>query len=275
MEMHVRSLARAAIAVGTTLGAMLAIPGVASADPTSPNAAICSSAGTSLSGTHHNLVVRGNAYVANGATLTVKGSLTIAKGGCLDAFSLGTVHVTHDVYVQPGATLALGCAPGSNGPPPMPPCGFTTTNDTVGGSIVADRPLTMYLTAVTVGRNVISFGGGPGAQSVGTSFPVKSMQIRGDLVLVGWHGGWIGALRNTVGGSVVIAGNVGSRPGDDGTPDSTEVLGNTIGRNLYCFDNTPTARYGDAFGEGPGNGPNVVMGRALGECKDLTKPPAG
>ena len=243
--------------------------GTAAADPLATP--ICSSAGTALSGDYHNLTIIGNAYVAGGTTLNVSGNLTIAPSGCLDAFSLGTVHVSHNVLVQRAATLALGCAPGSNGPPPIAPCFFTVTDDTVGGNIIADQPLTMYLTAVTVGGNVVSNGGG--FSTPGLSFPVKDMNIGGNLVLQGWHGGegaWIGALRNHVSGNVIVSNNVGFRPGPDGTNDSTEVLGNTVGRNLICHNNTPAAQYGDAFGEAPGNGPNVVGHKAIGECADLT-----
>jgi hypothetical protein len=252
-----------------------ATAGPAGADPT--YAPLCGSneatVGTALSGNYRNLTVTGIAYVNTGATLNVSGNLTLAAGSCLDAFSLGAVHVGQNVLVNPRATLALGCAPGSNGPPPMPPCGFSEADDTVGGNITANQPLTMYLTAVTVGGNVTSIGGGFSAP--GLSFPVKSMNIRGNLVLQGWHGGpgaWIGALRNTVGGNVIISNNVGNRPGDDGSNDSTELDGNSVGGNLTCFDNTPPAQYGDAYGEAPGNGPNVVGHNALGECAGLTTP---
>ena len=87
------------------------------------------------------------------------------------------------------------------------------------GNITADQPLTMYLTAVTVGGNVTSYGGGFSAK--GLSFPVKSMDIGGNLVLQGWTGGqgaWIGALRNQVAGNVIVSDNVGHRPGDEWHP---------------------------------------------------------
>jgi hypothetical protein len=263
------SAAAAAGLVGAT--------GVASADPTF--APLCGAdegtAGTALSGNYNNLTVHGIAYVASGATLDVSGDLRLAPGACLDAFSLGTVHVGHNLTVNPRATLALGCAPGSNGPPPIPPCGFISTDDTVGGSILAFKPQTMYLTAATVGGSVISLGGGFAAP--GLSFPVKNMNIGGNLELLGWDGGpgaWIGALRNHVHGDMVVSYNRGFRPGDEGIPnDSTEIDGNTVGGNLVCLGNTPQAQYGDAYNPSIGNGPNSVGGRAVGECWDLTVPP--
>jgi len=268
----------AASAIAAAAG-LVGAPTVAKADPV--YAPICGSteatAGRALSGHHRNLTVRGIAYVESGATLDVSGNLRVAPGACLDAFSLGTVHVGRDLRVDPHATLALGCAPGSNGPPPIQPCGFVSTDDTVGGSIVAVAPLTMYLTAVSVRHDVVSVGGG--FSTPGLSFPVKSMNIGGNLVLAGWHGGpgaWIGALRNNVSGNVIVAGNRGFRPGDDDNPpnDSTEVDGNTVGGNLICLGNTPPAQYGDAYDPSIGNGPNKVGHRAIGECADLTTPPA-
>jgi hypothetical protein len=161
----------------------------AGADPT--YAPLCGSSeattGIALSGDYGNLTVSGIAFVASGATLNVSGNLTVAPGACLDAFSLGTVHVGGNVTVRSGATLALGCAPGSNGPPGTQPCGYSVADDTVDGNIIANQPLTMYLTAVTVGGNVVSNGGG--LSTPGLSFPVKNMIIGGNLVLQGWQGG--------------------------------------------------------------------------------------
>ena len=251
--------------------------GTASADPV--HAPICGSnegaVGTALSGNYDNLTITKIAYVAKKALVNIRGNLTLAPGVCLDAFSLGAVHVGHNVTVEKGATLALGCAPGSNGPPGIPPCKYSVADDTVGGSIIANQPLTMYLTAVRVSGNVTSNGGG--FSTPGLSFPVKNMQIGGNLVLQGWQGGpgaWIGALRNEVVGDVIINNNVGHRPGEDGSNDSTEVDGNAVGHNLSCQHNTPPAQYGDAYNPGEGNGPNVVEGEALHECAGLTVPPS-
>jgi hypothetical protein len=265
------------VACAGVLAGLVGSVGFANADPAA--APICGTTeatdGTALSGSYHNLTVSGIAYVANEATLTVSGNLTLAPGSCLDAFSTGTVQVGHNVNVGHGATLALGCAPGSNGPPPIAPCFFTTTDDMVGGNITADQPETMYLTAVTVGGNVVSNGGG--FSTPGLNFPVKDMNIQGNLILQGWQGGpgaWIGALRNHVGGNVIISNNVGYRPGGNNPNDSTEVVGNTVGGNLICQNNTPPALYGDAYDPTIGNGPNVVGHKAIGECANLTTPPS-
>lgn len=279
MKLRFRALAALTACAGMIIAGALAV-GPASADPVS--APVCSSAGTALQGSYGNLTVTGNAYVAAGATLTVNGNLTVARGACLDAFSTGTVHVAGNVQVRQGAVLGLGCAPFANGA--FEPCGYTTTDDTVGGNLTADQPLTMYLTAVTVQGNLTSHGGGPGADTPSSvSFPIKQMTVRGNLVVTGWQGGttgngttaggWFGALGNTIGGNAIISQNSGSRPGDSGAPDSTEVLGNTVGGNLICVHNTPAAQYGDAIHDPTLQPFNTVSGNAIGECAGLTTPP--
>jgi hypothetical protein len=226
--------------------------GSAESDPTF--VPICPSLGTAVSGSYSNLTITGNAYVDNGATLTVSGNLTIAPGGCLDAFSLGTVNVGGNLFVGQGAILGLGCTPGSIGP--GPPCNGQTTNDTVGGSIVADQALTMYLDGDTINGSVISNGGGPGLDGQFLNFPVKDNTIGGNLIMQGWQGGWIGALRNNVGGNVIFSDNASVQD-----PDSSEVVTNTISGNLICFGNSPAVQVGDS-----GGSPNTVGGHKLGQC---------
>jgi hypothetical protein len=103
--------------------------------------------------------------------------------------------------------------------------------------------------------------------------------IDGNLIVQGWQGGWIGIIRDTVGGNVIYSNNAsvlhqtpvpcgdpgtpactGSAPGAD--PDSTEVDTNTIGGNLICQNNSPAAQRGDA----PASLPNTVTGNKIGEC---------
>src|ERR1700733_15264696 len=100
----------------------------ASADPTA-GPPICRGNETAIDGNYGNLVITGNRYVGKKTTLNGTGNLTIGRGACLDAFTLGTVHVTVNVNVEKGAILALGCTPGSIGP--VPSCNNDTTPDTV------------------------------------------------------------------------------------------------------------------------------------------------
>lgn len=224
---------------------------------------ICSSTGTAISGLHRNLTIRGNAYVAKGTTLIVVGHLRIAPRACLDAFTLGTVHVWGNVSVGRGATFALGCTPEAL--PPPSPCGHTTTADTVDGNINADRPLTLILDGDLIYGRVFSWGGDdPTLGNPALSFVVKDNHIGRDLILMHWRGAWIGALRNTIGGNAVIFGNVGTRPSAAGLPDSTEIGGNTVAGNLICLYNTPPAQIGDSHAA-----LNTVYGRKIGECAHL------
>ena len=234
----------------------------ASADPAA-GPPICPSAGTAISGTYRNLTINGNAYVAAGTTLVVQGNLTVAPRSCLDAFSLSTVNIGGNVLVGKGAVLALGCTPGSIGP--VPPCGTETTTDTVGGSIIANQPLTMYLDGNTIHGNVISVGGGPGPTlDPYINFPIKDNTIFGNVIVAGWQGAWFGILRNVVHGNVIVARTVGVTVGESGTLDSTEIVTNTIGGNLICAANNPPAQVGDSEGA-----TNDVSGHKLGECAGL------
>src|SRR5579871_65249 len=86
--------------------AVAAWTGTASADPF-VGPPICSSAGMALSGTYGNLTITGNAYVPEGATLTVKGNMRLEPGACLDAFSVSTVNVRGNILVGAAAVLGL------------------------------------------------------------------------------------------------------------------------------------------------------------------------
>lgn len=248
------------LAVSATLTFALWTAGASADNVTLP---LCPSVGSAVSGTYNgNLTITGNAYVASGATLTVRGNLTIAPGACLDAFSLGTVIVGGNVLVGSGAILALGCSPGALGPPlDQAPCDGQTTSDVVGGSIVANQPLTMYLTADTIRGNVISNGGG-GPNALTTSYPIKENSIGGNLIVQGWQGAWFGALRNHVRGNAIFENNSAFIPGVTGQgPDSTEIATNTVSGNLICLGNSPAAQIGDS-----GGSPNTVTGHKIGEC---------
>ncbi len=236
----------------------------ATADPTAgPPICSPSTPTTAIAGSYGNLVITGSRYVAANTTLTVSGDLVVAPGACLDAFTLGTVSVGRNVIVEQGAVLALGCTPGSLGPPfTQPPCNGQTTNDTVGGSIIARDALTMYLDGDTIHGNVISAGGGPGyTLDPYVNFPIKDNVIGGSVFVTGWSGAWFGLLRNTIGGSAIVALDRGLAIGDFGNYDSTEIGQNTVHGSLLCFGNSPAANFGDS-----GAAPNVVYGLAFGEC---------
>lgn len=254
----------------------LALPGSALA--ANPGAGTCTT-GSIGTGTWTSFTVTGNCTIDAGANVQINGNLTVADGAILNdhaaaGYQGAQVHITGDVKVGKGAILGLGSylTPGSVG------------LDTVGGNIVANQPLTLYLGGVTVGGDVVSNGGGVLSTSMADfrNFPVKDNVIHGNLVIQGWHGGWIGLIRNTVDGNVIFSKNV-SRSNPETGPgmdeDSSEVMGSdlgaiggpsfpqTIGGNLICHGNVPAVHANPAdFGAN-----NFVGGEAIGQCAGLTQ----
>ena len=82
--------------------------------------------------------------------------------------------------------------------------------------------------------------------------------VGGKVIFRYVHSCWFGLIRTQVGGNVRIIGN---RMGD---PDAMEIITNTIGGNLACFNNVPHAQVGDSGGL-----PNIVGGQKRGECRHL------
>jgi hypothetical protein len=237
------------------LGGVLALAVAASAALAAPPGSSTCSGGTVAAGTYKGLTVTGNCFFAGG-TVTVNGNLTIADGASLNdhAATFAVVHVTGNVLVGKGGIVGLG----QYGPPHLPQSGTV-----VDGNIVANQPASLYLSAIKVNGNVISNGGsGPGR-----NFPIKDIIVGGNVALQGWSGLWIGLLRSTVGGNVIFSKTSGTQTGEppfEGILDSTEIADNVVSGNLICQGNSPAAQVGDS-----GGGPNIVGGKAIGECAVL------
>jgi hypothetical protein len=213
-------------------------------------------AGTISAGSHGSITVTGNCDFPDSGVVTINGNLTVADGAILNDhafFHPATVHITGNVSVGKGAVLGLGY---------NRPEGVLGPN-TVGGNVVANQPLTLYLGNTTVNGNVVSNGGG-GDDAATRNFPIKDNVIGGNLILQGWSGGWIGAIRNHVGGNVKFSNNTALDTSTLPGIDSSEVVTNTIRGNLICQDNTPVAQIGDSGGV-----PNTVSGNKIGECAGL------
>jgi hypothetical protein len=164
------------------------------------------------------------------------------------------VTINGNVKVGQGAVLGLG----NYGPPGI------KTNTVVNGNINANQPLDLYLSGITVHGNVVSNGGGPGTTEF-LNFPTKDDTIDGNLIIQGWSGGWIGLVRDVVGGNVIFSNNTSVITDDGSAPpdsDSSEVMTNTVGGNLICQSNTPVAQ----VNPGDGGKPNTVSGNKVGEC---------
>ena len=232
-----------------------------------PGAAKCAG-GEIPPGVYKSLTVTGNCTIKG--EVTIDGNVKVADRAYLDAAYLNTtLTINGNVSVGRDAILGLGCSFGYHD------CGFNP-NDwldavNVEGNIDAKDALTMYLDFVHVRGNVSWKGGGdlslvdhPPIED-GLALVIKDDVIDGNLKVDGWEGAWFGIIRCTVHGNVMVAHTAGTRlDPDSGTPDSTEVVTNTISGNLNCRDNSPPAQIGDS-----GGSPNTVNGKKTGECAGL------
>ena len=227
-----------------------------------PGSATCSG-GAIGSGTYNGLTVTGNCGFVPGAVITINGNLVVADGAALNdhAASTATVVVNGNVQVGKGAVLGLG----TYNP-------FAPHNSSVSGNVVANQPLSLYLSFLTVHGNLVSNGGGGGVTGAFRNFPTKDNTIDGNLIIHGWTGGWIGVIRDHVGGNLIFEGNRSVINGLVNPPvpgevdsDSSEIMTNVVGGNLICHNNTPAAQ----VNPDDGGQPNVVGGHKIGECAGL------
>jgi hypothetical protein len=227
-----------------------------------PESATCSG-GTIAAGTYSSLKVTGVCSFGGG-TVTVSHNLVVAPGAVLNDHSaspLTTVHVGGNVLVGKGGIVGLGTYN------PAAPHGSV-----VDGNVIANQPLSLYISFTTIHGNLISHGGGGGVAGEFRNYPTKDNTIDGNVVIQGWTGGWIGLIRNHVGGNVVFSKNTSVINGlvDPPVPgqvdsDSSEIMTNVIGRNLICQGNTPKAQ----VNPDDGGQPNTVGGHKIGQCAGL------
>jgi hypothetical protein len=132
-------------------GFVLALSVMASAALAAPPGSATCSGGLIAGGTYNGLTVTGNCFFA-GDPVNVNGNLTVADGASLNdhAGTFAVVHVTGNVLVGKDAILGLG----QYGPPHLP-----QTGTVVEGNIVANQPMSLYLSAITIRGNLISNGG--------------------------------------------------------------------------------------------------------------------
>jgi hypothetical protein len=263
--------------LGGVLAALVgAVPTVAASASRAATAQTCSGTATapgSLTGTFPGNVIIKGVCAVNAGEAVVAGNLTIAAGGALVAAfakndkthkGFSSLTVRHNLVVRKGATLVLGCEPNF----------FTCVDDksntlqsrsTIGGSLLASRPLGVLVHNSTISGVVVENGGGGGTSckpagifQLFKSPPYSDYEdnILGDSVSVTQvHSCWAGLLRNTVFGTLTFSSN---RMGD---PDANEVLHNYVNRSLTCQGNVPAVQYGDS-----GSSPNAVHGSASGQC---------
>ena len=227
-----------------------------------PGSATCSG-GTIAAGTYSSLTVTGVCWFSGG-TVTVTRNLVVEDGAALNdhaASPLTTIHVGGNVLVGKGGIVGLG----TYNP-------FAPHDSVVDGSVIATQPLSLYISFTTIHGNLISNGGGGGVTGEFRNFPTKDNTIDGNAAIQGWTGGWIGFIRNHVGGNVIFSNNASVINGlvnppvpGQVDPDSSEVMTNVIGGNLVCQGNTPAAQ----VNPDDGGQPNDVAGQKIGQCAGL------
>jgi hypothetical protein len=223
------------------------------------------SGGSVAAGSYSSLTITGPCTVDTG-TVTVARDLTVAPGGELvAAFGGSDVNVGGNLAVGTNGVLVLGCEPEAF------PCfndPTLTTHDTVRLNLRAQGALAVIVHASTIGNNSIVQGGGGGV-TCGSSIPNFPMigpayldfednTISGNSIIQGVQSCWAGYIRNHV------SGNVNYQRNTFADPDASELTTNNVGRNMICFNNNPAVQFGDSQGT-----PNIVGGKALGECRNV------
>jgi hypothetical protein len=232
-----------------------------------------------LAGAYHSNVVVNGVCAVNGGPALVFGSLTVSPGSTLDAaFALNdagsgasSLTVAGDVTVLQGASALIGCEPNHFvcQDDPNQTTGTLTGQNRIFGSVRSFQPLGVVMHSTTVGGDVFEGGGGGGVTCIppaGSAFAsvqppspaysdYEDITVGGNLGIIGLQTCWLGSLRDTVRGSIIDFNNTMA------DPDAGEVLQNTVGDDIACFGNSPAVQFGDS-----GASPNVVDGRAFGEC---------
>src|SRR5262249_33760638 len=157
----------------------------------------------------------GSTCAFGGGTIEIRGNLVLEDGAILNdhAGPVASAHVAGNVKVGKGAVLGLG----SYNP-------FAQQETVVDGNVVATQPGPLYLSFMTIRGNLTSNGGGDAERN----FPIKDITVGGNLSIQGWSGLWMGVIRDTVGGNVIVNHNTAANTSELPGSDSTEVANNDI-----------------------------------------------
>jgi acetyltransferase-like isoleucine patch superfamily enzyme len=253
-----KKLRGAALVVGLAAG-VLAVSGTAGAAGSAARhfGNVTCRHGTIKAGTYRSLRIAGTCTLTSTGTVRVKGNVTVGHRATLNTLTPGTFNVGGDLIVKDDAVAGLGCNDEVG-------CA-AESNDHIGGDLRANGAFAVVIEQEHVGGNVTILGGGGSMDCTSTALfggpyfgTVHDSTVGGNVVMRGVHSCWFGLIRTTVSGNVRLVGN---RFGD---PDAMEIVTNTVGGNLACFNNNPAAQIGDSGGL-----PNVVGGQKLGECAGL------
>lgn len=245
-------------------------PYTCSGTPTSPGV---------LTGTYTGNVMVSGLCEVNSGPAVVHGSLTVMPGSALlaafaldDATESGSSSLTvrGSVKVEKDGTLVLGCEAAHfaclDDPDPSSPT--LSSRGTIRGNLLAVGALGVIVHNSSIGGSVVQLGGGGGKtgysctpEGIFAAFGLppysdyEDNAVGGGLSVVDLRTCWFGALRNDVHGNLVVGR---ARMGD---PDGNEVVSNYVNGTIFCVSNKPAIQFGDSGGT-----PNVVAGRAFGQC---------
>jgi hypothetical protein len=249
-------LRRCLLVLGVAVGGLVATASASASSIPHFGAHNCHG-GTIKTGVYDSLRVSGECLVPTGATVHVNGEVFVASGATLNAVTQSTFNVGGDLIARKHSIVGLGCNDEVG-------CA-SSTDDHIGGSLRAWRAAAVVIEQETVGGDVVIRRGGGSMDCSSTALlggpffaTIHDSAVGGNVVVRKVHSCWFGLIRTTVGGNVKVVEN---RFGD---PDALEIVTNTIGGNLSCFDNIPQAQVGDS-----GGAPNIVGGEKRGECRDL------
>lgn len=213
--------------------------------------------GTLKAGTYRSLRVTGVCTLTSKGTVTVRRNVVVGSRGMLNTLTPGTFNVRGSVLVREHGVAGLGCNDEVG-------CAVESNNH-IGGDLIGIGARAVVVEQEHVRGNIRIIGGGGSENCNSTALfggpffaTVHDSTVGGSVVVRRLHSCWFGLIRTTVGGTARLIGN---RFGD---PDAMEIVTNTIGGNLACFNNAPQAQIGDS-----GGAPNVVGGQKRGECKNL------
>lgn len=212
---------------------------------------------TLKAGTYRSLRVTGVCTLTSAGTVRVGHDVVVGRHGMLNTLTPGTFNVRGDVLVRKHGVAGLGCNDEVG-------CAVES-NDHIGGDLIGSGAWAVVVEQEHIGGNVRIIGGGGSENCNSTALfggpyfsTVHDSTVGGSVVVRRLHTCWFGFIRTTVRRSATF---IGGRFGD---PDAMEIVTNTIGGNLNCFNNDPAAQVGDSMGL-----PNVVGGQKRGECKNL------
>ena len=243
-------------------GALAMTGGVALACGPGSGGSYTCTGGLVPSGTYSNLKITGQCAVADGAQITVRGSVWVAANAVFDAQSApATITVGGNVTAGKGSLLGLGCQPTSLVGNSAHPCETNPEGHStilVKGSVTAIKAMAVLVNGITVRGDVTALGGG----SPQIPWSIKNNTVGRNIVVAGQNTEWIGVMFNKVGRNVLLYDISLSDP-DPGAP-GVFIVQNKIQRNLVCYRLTP----GVSGGFVPG-AVNTVGGVALGQCSSL------